>query len=301
MLVRSIAVSRLGPAVGLGIMRLMPTRLAYGLGNLFARLASRNPKTPMYQAIRANQAVVRGIPYDDPRLDNVVSEVLAMNARSLGDFFKAIAEGEEGVRKRCVFDEPINSKIVEWSNDDRGVIVIGPHLLGFDMFILYLGILKLPILVISYPDPKGSYVAQNMLRMRFGMDMKPSSVESLRISMKHLHEGKVIMTGVDRPGLGGEPLEFFGRQVILPVGHARLAVKTNARVVVGIPYMDESGLYHGMAAEVFDPPNSGDEKRDAQELAQRILKVFEIYIRKRPERWLMFFPVWPEVLPQEGK
>ena len=116
MLVRSIAVSRLGPAVGLGIMRLMPTRLAYGLGNLFARLASRNPKTPMYQAIRANQAVVRGIPYDDPRLDNVVSEVLAMNARSLGDFFKAIAEGEEGVRKRCVFDEPINSKIADMNN-----------------------------------------------------------------------------------------------------------------------------------------------------------------------------------------
>jgi lauroyl/myristoyl acyltransferase len=239
------------------------------------------------------------MPYDDPRLDHIVDEVLAMNAKGFVDFFKAIAEGEEGVRKRCVIDEPIRSKLEEWSNDDRGVIVVGPHLLGFDMFILYLGILKLPILVISYPDPRGSYVAQNLLRMKFGMDMKPSSVESLRISMKHLRQGKIIMTGVDRTGLGGEPLEFFGRKTVLPVGHARLAVKTNARVIIGIPYLDESGLYHGMGAEVIDPPNSGDEIRDAHELAQRIITVFETHIRKTPERWLMFFPVWPEVLPKE--
>jgi lauroyl/myristoyl acyltransferase len=301
MLIRLLATSRWGPAVGFAIVRLLPTKFAYRLGNIFAYFAARNRNSPLYKGIRVNQSVVRDIPYDDPRLDDIVYEVLAMNAKGFVDFFKAIAEGEEGVRKRCVIDEPITSKLEEWSKDDRGVIVVGPHLLGFDMFILYLAIIKLPILVISYPDPRGSYVAQNILRMKFGMDMKPSSVESLRYSMKHLRQGKIIMTGVDRTGLGGERLEFFGRQAVLPVGHARLAVKMNARVVIGIPYLDESGLYHGMAAEVLDPPNSGDEMRDAHELAQRILSIFETHIRKRPERWLMFFPVWPEVLPKEEK
>jgi lauroyl/myristoyl acyltransferase len=301
MLIRSIAVSRWGPAVGLGIVRMIPYRLAYGVGKLFARWVSSNPKAPMNQVIRANQAVVRDLPYDDPRLDNAVYEVMKINALGFVDFFKAIAGGEEGVKRICVIDEPINSKIEEWSNDDRGVLIIGPHLLGFDMFLLYLGVLKLPILALSYPDPRGSYIAQNMLRMRFGMDVEPTSMKSLRHSMHHLQQGKIIMTGVDRPDVGGEPLEFFGRRVILPVGHARLAVKTNSRVVVGIPYLDESGIYHGMAVDVLEPRNSGDEKRDAQELAQKILSIFESYIRKWPERWLMFFPVWPEVLSLEGR
>ena len=80
MLIRSIAMSRWGPAVGLGIVRMIPYRLAYGVGNILARWVSRNPNAPMNKAIRANQAVIRDIPYDDPRLDNVVFEVMKMNA-----------------------------------------------------------------------------------------------------------------------------------------------------------------------------------------------------------------------------
>ena len=167
--------------------------------------------------------------------------------------------------------------------------------------MLYLGVLGYPILALSYPDPKGSYVAQNTLRRRFGFDITPVSVESLRQGLRHLRAGKVFMTAVDRPGLGGEPLEFFGRQVVLPVGHTRLAVKTNARVIVGIPYLDEMGVYHGMGAEVYEPPNTGDEKRDAHELAQKVLSTFEIYIRKWPENWLMFYDVWPEIGSAEEK
>jgi lauroyl/myristoyl acyltransferase len=294
MWIRSIAMSRWGPAIGLTIVRLIPYRLAYAAGKLLARWVSRNRNTPMNQAIRANQAVIRDIPYEDPRLDNVVYEVMKMNARGFVDFFKALAGGEEAVKKACVIDEPLRSKIGAWAEEDRGLIIIGPHLLGFDIFMLYLGMLGYPILALSYPDPKGSYVAQNTLRRRFGFDITPVSVESLRQGLRHLRAGNVFMTAVDRPGLGGEPLEFFGRQVVLPVGHTRLAVKTNARVVVGIPYLDEMGVYHGMGAEVYEPPNTGDEKRDAHDLAQKVLSTFEIYIRKWPENWLMFYDVWPE-------
>lgn len=297
MLIRSIAMSRWGPAVGLSIVRLIPYRLAYAVGKLFARWVSRNPNAPMNQAIRANQAVIRGLPYDDPGLDNAVYDVMKMNARGFVDFFKAIAGGEKAVREACVIDEPLRSKIEEYVKEDRGLIIIGPHLLGFDIFMLYLGVHGYPIQAISYPDPRGSYIAQNTLRRRFGFNITPLSVQTLREGLRTLQRGDVVMTAVDRPGLGGEPLMFFGREVILPVGHSRLAVKTNARVIAGIPYLDEEGIYHGMGAEIFEPPNSGDEKKDALELAQMVLSTFEIYIRKWPENWLMFYPVWPDVIP----
>ncbi|OGO15307.1 MAG: hypothetical protein A2Z14_02270 [Chloroflexi bacterium RBG_16_48_8] len=289
--------SRWGPALGLSIVRLIPYRFAYAVGKLLARWVSRNPNAPMNQAIRANQAIVRDLPYDDPGLDQVVYEVMKMNARGFVDFFKAIAGGEKAVRKACVIDEPLKSKIESWVEEDRGLIIIGPHLLGFDIFMLYLGVLGYPIQAISYPDPKGSYFAQNTLRRRFGFNITPLSVQTLREGLRTLQRNEVVMTAVDRPGLGGEALKFFGREVVLPVGHARLAVKTNSRVVAGVPYLDEKGIYHGMGAAIFEPPNTGDEKRDAYEIAQRVLETFEIYIRKWPGNWLMFYPVWPEVIP----
>lgn len=299
MWIRSLAMSRWGPALGLFIVRLIPYRLAYTVGSLLARWVSRNPNATMNRDIRANQAVIRGLAFDDPGLDQTVYEVMKMNARGFVDFFKAIAGGEKAVRKACVIDEPLESKIAEWVNDTRGLIIIAPHLLGFDIFMLYLGILGYPVQAISYPDPRGSYIAQNELRRRFGFNITPLSVETLREGLRTLQRGGVLMTAVDRPGLGGEPLEFFGREVVLPVGPARLAVKTNSLVIAGIPYLDEEGIYHGMGAGIFEPPDTGDEKRDALELAQRVLSTFEIYIRKWPENWLMFYPVWPEVVPQE--
>jgi lauroyl/myristoyl acyltransferase len=291
--------SRWGPALGLSIVRLIPYRFAYAAGKLLARWVSLNPDAPMNQAIRANQAVVRSLPYDDPKLDQAVYEVMKMNARGFVDFFKATAGGENAVRKSCVIDEPLQSEIKAWSDDDRGLIIIAPHLLGFDIFMLYLGVLGYPIQAISYPDPRGSYIAQNTLRRRFGFNVTPLSVQTLREGLRTLQRGDVVMTAVDRPGLGGEPLQFFGREVVLPVGHARLAVKTNARMIAGLPYLDEEGIYHGMGARIFEPPNTGNEKRDAIELAQAVLSTFEIYIRKWPENWLMFYPVWPDVIPSK--
>jgi lauroyl/myristoyl acyltransferase len=299
MWIRSIAMSRWGPALGLFIVRLIPYSLAYALGKLLARVVSLNPNAPMNQAIRANQAVIRGLHYEDPALDGVVYQVMKMNARGFIDFFKVIAAGEDAVREACVIDEPLRSKIKEWADDDRGLVLIGPHLLGFDIFMLYLGVLGYPIQAISYPDPRGSYVAQNTLRRRFGFNVTPLSVQTLREGLRTLQRGEVVMTAVDRPGLGGESLEFFGREVVLPVGHSRMAVKTNARVVAGIPYLDEEGIYHGIGAAFFELPNTGDEKRDAHELAQQVLSTFEVYIRKWPENWLMFYPVWPDMIPSK--
>jgi lauroyl/myristoyl acyltransferase len=203
MLIRSIAMSRWGPAVGLSIARLIPSRFAYAAGKLMARWVSRNPNAPMNQAIRANQAVIRGLPYDDPGLDDAVYEVMKMNARGFVDFFKAIAGGEKAVRKACVIDEPLRSRIDEYVGEDRGLIIIGPHLLGFDIFMLYLGVLGYPIQAISYPDPRGSYIAQNTLRRRFGFNITPLSVQTLREGLRTLQRGDVVMTAVDRPGLGG--------------------------------------------------------------------------------------------------
>ena len=300
-MIHSIAMSRWGPAIALFLARIIPIRIAYWFGWLLARIVSLNKKSAVVRQIRANQAVVRGLAYDDPQLDDAVRKVLEMNARSLVDLFKLVVGGEAAIRKACVFDEPLRTNLETWLGQNRGTVIVGPHVLGFDAFLIYLGVKGYPIQALSYPDPRGSYVAQNAIRNKFGFNITPVSVQALRQAMKHLKRGGAVLTGVDRPDLGGETFTFFGRPVVLPNGHTRLALKTKSRILVGIPYMDEEGIYHAMQAALFDPADYKNEQDESRKIAQEILNVFEDFIRKQPERWLMFYPLWPEVIPPRIK
>jgi lauroyl/myristoyl acyltransferase len=296
-MIHAIAMSRWGPAVGLFIVRIIPTGLAYWLGKVLARNVARNPNAPIVRAIRSNQAVVRGVSYDDPGLDRAVRSVLEMNARSLVDMLKAVARGEKAVRQACVIDEPLRSDLKRWIEQKQAVVIVGPHVVGFDIFLLYLGVNGYPIQALSYYDPQGSYEVQNAIRLKFGFNITPVSVQSLRQAMRHLQQGKAIMTGVDRPVQGGEPLMFFNRPVELPIGHTRLALKTKALLLVGIPYLDDDGIYHAKTGLLINPPDVDNELEGARQLAQKVLTVFEDFIRQNPDRWMMFYPLWPDVIP----
>jgi lauroyl/myristoyl acyltransferase len=106
----------------------------------------------------------------------------------------------------------------------------------------------------------------------------------------------LVLTGVDRPDVGGEELTFFGRKVRLPVGHARMALRTGAKIVVGV-VQRVSGGYHVTGPRIIEPIRSGDTRRDVLQLAQHVIDILAGYIRERPEEWMMFLPVWPGEIP----
>jgi KDO2-lipid IV(A) lauroyltransferase len=254
-------------------------------------------ESEIIQAIRSNQAVVRGLAYDDPQVDQAVKEVLKFTAQAYVDSYKAIAGGREVVKRYAQLSDEIHANIDSWLNDGRGLVVVGPHLAGFDMFALFMGVKGYPILGLSYPDPTGSYATQHTLRKKFGFNAIPVSVQALKQAFRHLKSGGVVITAVDRPGLGGEPMQFFGREVVLPTGHARIAVKTKSPLLVGVPVLGEDGVYKAEMAALIEPPNTGNQHDDALAMAQEALASMETFIRKWPGKWMMFHALWPDVIP----
>jgi lauroyl/myristoyl acyltransferase len=92
-------------------------------------------------------------------------------------------------------------------------------------------------------------------------------------------------------------LTFFNRKVVLPVGHARLALRTGANILIGGVQAEGGGYYRGICADFIEPKSTGNERSDVLSLAQHIISVMEDMIRSNPEEWLMFYPVWPDVIP----
>ena len=71
------------------------------------------------------------------------------------------------------------------------------------------------------------------LRSRGALSDTPIDAGSLRMAIKRLREGGLVLTGAEWPNVPweSEPLPFFGKPAHLPTGHIRLAMSGNARLL----------------------------------------------------------------------
>jgi KDO2-lipid IV(A) lauroyltransferase len=293
----SLVNSRLGLPLGVFLANALPERAAHRLARGLAASTARQRQLPVTQAVRSNQAVVRGKRYEDPALDGAVKAVLANAAVGYVDLFRALSGGTEALVRRCEMDDSLVAGFREGAARGKGVIAVSAHMSCFDMLLLTLAARGYRVQALSFADPQGSYRVQNTLRRRFGLDLTPISLPSLRKAVRNLRQGGVVLTGIDRPAAEGEDLLFFGQQARLPVGHARLALATGAQILVGVVQSGGIGQYRAFGAGLIDPRGQDASMDGARYLAQKVLSVIEGYVRKRPEEWLMFFPVWPQAIP----
>jgi lauroyl/myristoyl acyltransferase len=80
----------------------------------------------------------------------------------------------------------------------------------------------------------------------------------------------------------------------MPDGHVRLALQTNARVLIACCHQDEAGEYTLRVEPPMEMERTGDRERDVAHNVRRVLAVIEDMILEAPEQWLMFLPVWGE-------
>jgi len=287
--------------LGLLLGRLLSREQAYRLADWIAGLVVARSESWVVQGVRANQAVVRGRPYDSPELDQAVRDVIRNAARGYADWYRAVAGGPEMVNSSIIIDESLEQVIRQSMEEKRGMVIVGAHMSSFNILLLALGLRGYPIQALSYARVRGSYHIDNALRIKFGLNLTPISFQSLRQAVLRLRAGGLVMTGIDRPDVGGESLTFFGRQAKLPVGHARLALRTGSKILVGMVQAMGDGRYRAVCGSLIEPEYTGDQHQDVIMLAQRVLSMIEEYIRSRPQEWLIFLPIWPSVMTTHGE
>jgi KDO2-lipid IV(A) lauroyltransferase len=292
--------SRMGPPLGMLLARVLPRTWATGIADGLAHAATRSMSSPVVRAIRANQAVVRGMPYEHPLLERAVIDVTRYAARGYLAFYRALSHGRIELQSACRLDPALQSGVNQAMDAGKGVVLASAHMGNFDLAFYTLLRHNLSPLVLSYRNPHGSYRADNAIRRHYGLESAPIAVASLREALRRLRAGGLALTGVDRPDSQGELLRFFGRTARLPIGHARLAVKTGAVVQAGVTLDDGQGGYRMIGPPPLEPPTTLPGPKAALALAQKVLEVLEGYIRDHPAEWLMFFPVWPETIPQSS-
>jgi phosphatidylinositol dimannoside acyltransferase len=89
----------------------------------------------------------------------------------------------------------------------------------------------------------------------------------------------------------GIPVQLFGAWTTLPAGPATLAAKTGSRILpISIRRAVAGGFEVRWAAPIDVPPN---DPAELQRATQAMADALAVTIRRAPEQWYSFKPIWP--------
>ncbi len=287
----------LGTSFAMGISQLLPNQIGYFVADQISSLLSRRLSSPLVKAVMSNQWVIHEGNLSRKELLHKVRMVYHYQSRSLFETFRYM-DRPDRLGGLVTFSPKLEEVLKTQRSSSRGLMLVLPHLCGFDLGGFALA-RRFKFLTLSYPNPPSGYQLQNEIRRKHGMDVLALSFSALRTARELLEKGGTVLTGLDRPNPeSGYAPRFFGRAAALPVAHIRMALKTNAavRVIAMVEGLKKSYVID-VSDEIPLEPRA-DAHQEIIENAERVLKEAEKFIMINPDRWVMFYPVWPEVEKQ---
>jgi lauroyl/myristoyl acyltransferase len=290
--------SQVGLRLAGTLARATPPRVGHAIASFLARFLASQRRSRSVRAVRANQWVVAGSSSSREALDQAVGAVFQNAARSIYDLYHAMQDPATAGRL-FIFDPPVDLLLNRPEFGRHGLVVVGLHMSSFDLALQWMCMKWFKPLVLTLPDPQGGRRLEFEIRRRTGMNLIPASVNGMRQAIRHLRQGGIVLTGIDRPHPEYEPRpHFFGRPACLPTHHIYLALKARVPVLIVSLRLEGDGKYHiGVSAPVemdFHP-----ERMEALKYnAEKVLTVAEELIRRAPSQWAIFQPVWPEAVDQ---
>jgi lauroyl/myristoyl acyltransferase len=283
-----------GVKVGLFIGQHLPPRMGHALARAISDvLVWRKPE--VYRTVRANLRQVVGPEADKETLHQMVHKMLFHAGQTYYDFFRAVGQPPEVLVEQVLGSEALAAELRSEMAAGRGVLMLGVHMSNFDLLTLSMGASGVPIYMLSLAGPQVGFQILNRLRAVGQIEVTPITPGSLRTAVRRLREGGIVSTGVDWPVPDDPPvIEFFGRLSYLPLGPARLALMTDASVVIGVCHYEPDQGYLLQYTEPMQMVRSGDREADILSGAQRLAAVVEGYVRAHPSQWMMFHPMWPQ-------
>jgi KDO2-lipid IV(A) lauroyltransferase len=131
-------------------------------------------------------------------------------------------------------------------------------------------------------------------REAMGLSVVPLGPEATGVLIKTLRGGGLVGLLCDRDIVGnGIEVEFFGERTTFSPGPATLALRTGATLVTSAVFSGPGSNHHAIISGPIDLSRTGSFRADVSRITQEIARHFEDYIRRAPEQWHVFQPIWP--------
>jgi KDO2-lipid IV(A) lauroyltransferase len=180
-----------------------------------------------------------------------------------------------------------------------GAILVSPHLGNWELGGLGLADLGYTVNVLTFrePDEKVNDLREEVRQERgirfIYVDRHDASPLAIIEAVNALRRNEVLALLGDRDGSSHTiRLDFFGIPTDIPVGPAYLALASGAPVIpVFVPM--ENGKYSTLMDEaIYFRGGHGQHGEAIRSGMQRLVTVFERYIRRYPDQWYNFYNFW---------
>ncbi len=175
---------------------------------------------------------------------------------------------------------------------ERPAILVTAHLGHWELGGALVALIGHPvaILVDKHPDDR---VTELFNSIRRGTGSTVVSVTAFRRLFRELKQHHLVAIAGDRAVTGqGIRIQYFGRDYLAPDGYAALARRVGAVIVPTFCIRQPDGLYDFRTGPPFAPPVTDDEEADVRSCVIRMMGIVEDHVRRYPEQWYVFRPVW---------
>jgi len=114
--------------------------------------------------------------------------------------------------------------------------------------------------------------------------------------LRVLRRGEMVALVVDigyRNNDGGVPVNFLGHPTYFPAGLARLARISGAPIIFGTAVRLPGNRFAAYASPPILADRSDDAEADIRNTTQRVVDIFEDFVRRYPDQWYVFRDMWP--------
>jgi len=283
--------------LGNWVMRALPPRVRYPLAAVTGRCAFFLMPRRRRVAFE-NFGQVLGLPWNDPLVKRTARHAFGNYFKMFADFMLMYTLKPEEIR-RMVRPEGVE-RIDRVLADGKGAVVVTAHVSNWDILAAASAVYGYPISAVTNELPSGGLNELVIAsRERIGMKMIRLGPSSLRHILRALGRNELVALASDLySGDRGVRVPFFNRPAIFPAGPATIALKTGAPILPVWIRRQPDNLYVAEIEEPIEVSRTGNMQSDIQVTTERIVQFFERIIRREPDQWLVFLPVWRLDAPQ---
>ena len=278
----------------------LPEPVALGLGNLVGDVLYR-VRHDHRAMVKANLTRVLGAEGSDAQvLDRWARRSFRAYARYWVEGARLPGTSSDEVVQRTFVDGLHH--LHEGSATGRGTILALPHIGSWEYGGAFLATQDLPMTAVAEriePPALFDYFVEQ--RAAMGLTIVPLDQKSGGALLSTLRAGGLVGLLCDRDIEGtGIEVEFFGERTTMPAGPATLALRTGATLCTGAVYSGPGRDHRAIVEAPLDTARTGPLRKDVARLTQEIATRLEGLIRRAPEQWHVFQPLWLADRPAEG-
>ncbi len=281
-------IASLGYILGAALCRVLPRGALYRLAHLLADLCYLVRRS-MRRAVRSNLRVVLGEGPSESEIARRSRRVFHNFSERMVDFLRLGTISPEELEQTFVIEGEEHLRRAR--EISRGsVLFLTAHMGNWEWGAAWLGLSgDLQGVVARRHEARGVEKLFRRRRGAFGLTVleeRRSAPGVLGLLRAGSSVGMLVDRDVTREGLDAR---FFGRLARVPRAHVSLALRAGATILPGFVVVEPGGRHR----LIFEPPLDPRALGGVRGGVEACLTVLEKYIRRYPEQWLVFEPVWP--------